>query len=136
MADDGLFFKQVAKVHPTYKTPYVAISLAATIGIGFVLLRTFEQLADTFVTASLVFYILSVGAIFRLRRRPDWNPPMRVPLYPLTPILFCGATLFLLVNALVDPGQRWGTIGVLGVIALGIPVYYVTVGRRSSQTSA
>lgn len=129
MADDGLFFKQVAKVHPTYKTPYVAIALAATIGIGFVLLRTFEQLADIFVTASLVFYILSVGSIFSLRRRPDWNPPVRVPFYPVLPALFCLATLFLLVNALVDPAQRWGTVGVLGVIALGIPVYYVTVGR-------
>ena len=129
MADDGLFFRQVAKVHPKFQTPYVAITLAAGIGIGFVLFRTFEQLADIFVTASLVFYILSVGAIFRLRRRPDWNPPMRVPLYPLAPLLFCAATLFLLVNALLDPNQRWGTIGVLGVIAIGIPVYYATVGR-------
>jgi len=132
MADEGLFFRQVAKVHPRYQTPYVAITLAATIGIGFVLLRSFEQLADIFVTASLVFYILSVGAIFRLRKRPDWDPPMRVPLYPLTPLLFCGATLFLLVNSLVDPGTRLGTIGVLGVIALGIPVYYATVGRRGT----
>ena len=134
MADDGLFFKQVAKVHPKFKTPHVAVLLAATIGIAFVLLRTFEQLADTFVTASLVFYILSVGAIFRLRRRPDWNPPMRVPLYPLVPALFCAATLFLLVNALIDPGQRWGTIGVLGVIVAGIPVYYATVGRSSQRS--
>jgi APA family basic amino acid/polyamine antiporter/L-type amino acid transporter 9 len=55
---------------------------------------------------------------------------MRVPLYPIAPLLFCAATLFLLVNALIDPGQRWGTIGVLGVIAAGIPVYFVTVGRR------
>lgn len=133
MADEGLFFRQVAKVHPTFKTPYVAIIMTACIGIGFVLLRTFEQLADTFVTASLVFYILSVGAIFRLRRRPDWNPPMRVPLYPLVPLLFCAATLYLLVNALVDPGTRWGTVGVLGVIAVGIPVYYGTVGRRASD---
>ncbi len=130
MADEGLFFRQVAKVHPKFKTPYVAISLAATIGIAFVLLRSFEQLADIFVTASLVFYILSVGAIFKLRQRPDWNPSMRVPLYPLPPLLFCGATLFLLVNALIDPGQRWGTVGVLGIVALGIPVYYVTVGRQ------
>ena len=49
------------------------------------------------------------------------------------PLLFCAATLFLLVNALADPGQRWGTVGVLGVIAVGIPVYYVTVGRRASE---
>ncbi|HYW32357.1 MAG TPA: amino acid permease [Gemmatimonas sp.] len=133
MADEGLFFKQVAKVHPKFQTPYVAIALAGTIGIGFVLLRTFEQLADIFVTASLVFYILSVGSIFSLRKRPDWNPPVRVPFYPVLPALFCLATLFLLVNALVDPAQRWGTVGVLGVIALGIPVYYVTVGRRGRE---
>jgi APA family basic amino acid/polyamine antiporter len=130
MADDGLFFKQVAKVHPKFQTPYVAIALAGTIGIGFVLLRTFEQLADIFVTASLVFYILSVGSIFAFRRRPNWNPPVRVPFYPVLPALFCLATLFLLVNALVDPAQRWGTVGVLGVIVLGVPVYYLTVGRN------
>ena len=130
MADEGLFFRQVAAVHPKYQTPYVAIGLAGALGIGFVLLRTFEQLADIFVTASLVFYILSVSSIFVLRRRPDWDPPIRVPFYPVLPALFCLATLYLLVNALVDPAQRWGTLGVLGVIALGIPIFYMTVGRR------
>src|SRR5690606_35752237 len=117
MADEGLFFRKVAAVHPTYRTPHVAITLAAVIGIAFVLLRTFEQLADIFVTTSLVFYILSIGAIFRLRKRPDWNPPVRVPLYPVVPLLFVGATVFLLVNALMDPGQRLQTLGVFAVVA-------------------
>ncbi|MEO7998481.1 MAG: amino acid permease [Gemmatimonadaceae bacterium] len=134
MADDGLFFRQVAAVHPKYKTPYVAILLAAAIGIAFVLFRSFEQLADIFVTASLLFYILSVGAVFSLRRRPDWNPPVRVPLYPIVPALFCLATLFLMGNSLYDPSTRMGTLAVFGVIALGIPVFYLTVGRRSSST--
>ncbi len=136
MADDGLFFRKVAAVHPKFQTPYVAILMTATIGIAFVLLRTFEQLADIFVTASLVFYILSIGAIFKLRKRPDWDPPMRTPLYPLVPALFCAAVLFLLVNALMDPGQRWPTMGVLGVILAGIPVYYVTVGRSAKQRAS
>ncbi len=131
MADDGLFFRQVAQVHPRFRTPHVAVLMTATLGIAFVLLRTFEQLADIFVTASLVFYILSIGAIFRLRRRPDWNPPVRTPLYPLVPALFCGATAFLMANALVDSSTRWGTLGVFGVILLGVPVYYLTVGRRA-----
>lgn len=131
MADDGLFFKQVAKVHPRFKTPYVAVMLTAAIGIAFVLFRSFEQLADIFVTASLVFYILSVGAVFVLRRRPDWNPPVRVPLYPVVPALFCLATLFLMGNSLYEPSTRMGTLAVFGVIALGIPVYYLTVGRKA-----
>ena len=130
MADDGLFFRQVAAVHPTFKTPYVAILMTGSLGVAFVLLRSFEQLADIFVTASLVFYVLSIAAVFKLRRRPDWNPPVRTPLYPFVPLLFCAATLFLLGNALMDPAQRWGTLGVFGVILLGVPLYYATVGRR------
>lgn len=130
MADDGLFFRQVAAVHPKYRTPYVAILLAAAIGIAFVLFRSFEQLADIFVTASLLFYILSVGAVFALRRRPDWNPPVRVPLYPVVPAMFVMATLFLMGNSLYDPTTRMGTLAVFGVIALGIPVFYATVGRK------
>ncbi len=131
MADDGLFFRQVAAVHPTFKTPYVAIIMTGVLGVTFVLLRSFEQLADIFVTASLVFYVLSIGAIFKLRRRPDWNPPVRTPLYPLVPALFCLAVLFLLGNALMDGAQRIPTLGVFGVILLGVPVYYLTVGRRA-----
>ncbi len=133
LADDKLFFTKVASIHPRFQTPYVAVGLAAALGIGFVLLRSFEQLADIFVTASLVFYILGVSAIFPLRRRKDWDPSVRVPLYPLVPLLFIGATLFLLVNSIMDPGARLGTLAVLGVIAAGIPVYYMTVGRKANS---
>ena len=41
------------------------------------------------------------------------------------------ATIYLLVNALIDPTSRMGTMAVLGVILVGVPVYYVTVGRKS-----
>ena len=69
MADDGLFFRRVASVHPRFSTPYIAILLAAALGVVFVLLRTFEQLADTFVTAIVPFYALAVAAIFVVRKR-------------------------------------------------------------------
>ena len=129
MADDGLFFRKVASVHPRFGTPYVSILLTTVLGVMFVLLRTVEQLADTFVTAIVPFYALAVGAVFVLRRRTGYDPPFRTPLYPLVPALFILATLFLLGNAILDPSSRWGTLGVLGVIVLGIPVYYLTVGR-------
>ena len=131
MADDGLFFKKVAAVHPRFHTPYVSILLTTGLGVVFVLLRTFEQLADTFVTAIVPFYALAVASIFVLRKRANYDPPFRVPLYPIVPALFILATCFLLGNAILDPTSRWPTMAVLGIILLGVPVYYLTVGRRA-----
>ena len=134
MADDGLFFRKVAAVHPTYHTPYVSIMLTTGLGIVFVLLRTFEQLADTFVTAIVPFYALAVASIFVLRKRADYDPPFRAPFYPIVPALFILATLFLLGNAIIDPTSRWPTVAVLGIILLGVPVFYLTVGRQAQGT--
>jgi APA family basic amino acid/polyamine antiporter len=129
MARDGLFFRQVAEVHPRFGTPFVSIMLTTLLGVMFVLLRTFEQLADTFVTAIVPFYALAVASIFVVRKRAGYDPPFRTPLYPVVPALFILATLFLLGNAILDPTSRKPTLAVLGVIALGIPLYHLTVGR-------
>lgn len=133
MAEDGLFFKPVAAVHPKLGTPWIAIILTAALGAAFVLLRTFEQLADAFVTAFLPFYFLAVASIFKLRRQKDYNPSFRVPGYPVVPALFMFAVLYLLGNALVQESSRMQTLGVFGVCLTGIPVYYLTVGRRARQ---
>lgn len=129
MADDRLFFRPVARVHPRFGTPWVSISMTAGLGIVFVLLRSFEQLADAFVTAFLPFYALSVASIFRLRKTPGYAPSFRVPFYPWVPVLFLGSVLLLLGNAIADPSSRVSTLAVLGVVAAGIPIYYLTVGR-------
>jgi amino acid transporter len=130
MADDGLLFRAIADVHPKYKTPYRAILLSAGLGVVFVLLGTFDQLADTFITAIVPFYALSVAAIFPLRRRATYQPPYRVPGYPIVPALFVLATLYILASAIVDPRTRWGTLAVLGGALAGIPVYYIARRHR------
>jgi basic amino acid/polyamine antiporter, APA family len=130
MAADGMLVRRIAGVHPRYGTPASAIVLSAALGIVFVLLRTFEQLADTFVTAIVPFYALGVASVFTLRRRREYDPPFRVPLYPWVPALFVLATIYLLANALIDPSSRWATAAVLGVVLLGVPVYYGTASRR------
>jgi len=135
MADDGLLFKRMAKVHPRFKTPSVSIVTAALLGVIFVLLGTFDQLADAFVTAIVPFYALAVAAVFTLRRKAGFDPSFRVPGYPVVPLIFVVSTILLLGNAIVDPSSRWPTLLVLGIIAAGVPVYYMTVGRtRSSAT--
>ena len=130
MADDRLFFPAVAKVHPKFATPWVAITLTAALGAIFVLLRSFEQLADTFVTAFLPFYGMAVAAIFKLRKQPGYAPSFRVPGYPVVPLLFVASVVYLLANGFVNPDSRWMTAGVFAMLLTGVPVYYLTVGRR------
>jgi len=124
MADDRLFFRGVAHIHPRFRTPSVAIVLTAGLGIAFVLARTFEQLADTFVLALWPFYALGAAAVFVLRRRrPDLHRPVKVWGYPAPPILFLLSALLILANALVsDPA---GTALAFGVILAGLPAYWI-----------
>jgi APA family basic amino acid/polyamine antiporter len=131
VAQDGLLFRKISAVHPRFHTPYISIMLTTGLGVMFVLARDFDALADTFVTAIVPFYALAVAAIYVVRKRPNYDPPFRTPLYPVVPALFILATFFLLGNAIIDPSSRWGTLAVLGVILVGIPVYFLTVGRKS-----
>ena len=130
MAEDGLLFKAVARVHPQFETPWVAITLTGVVGILFVLVGTFEQLADTFVTALIPFYALAVASVYRLRRRPGYAPRFRMPGYPVVPALFVISTIMLLANGVADPGARWPTLAIFGVILAGIPIFRMVERRR------
>ena len=136
MADDGLLFRPVAAVHPRYQTPYVAIALAALLGVAFVLARTFEQLADTFILAIVPFYALAVAAVFPLRRRSGYRPSFRLPGYPVVPALFVLTSAGVLGSAIVDPASRWPTLAVIGVVLAGIPVFYYVRHGDGPDTSA
>jgi len=127
-AEDGLFFRTLGRVHPTYRTPYISILFSALLGIVFVLTGTFEQIADTFVLAIWPFYGLAVAGLYRLRRRTDLARPYRVPGYPVVPAIFVGACVYLVVSALI--GDPLWTGLTLGVVLAGIPVYYLAFGRR------
>jgi basic amino acid/polyamine antiporter, APA family len=123
MADEGLFFKAVGRVHPRYKTPYVAIALAGALGVLFVLTRTFEQLADTFVLSIWPFYGVAIAGLYRLRRtRPDLPRPYKVPGYPVLPAVFIAAVVYLVGNALVSDPLWTGVT--FAIVLAGIPVYY------------
>ena len=133
MADDGLLFKQVAAVHPKFQSPWIAIILTGFVGAVFVLVGTFEQLADAFVTALIPFYALAVASVYRLRKRPGYNPPFRAPGGPVVPALFVISTIMLMVNGLADAGARVPTLIIFGVIAAGIPVFRYVEKRRPSS---
>ena len=128
MADDKLFFPVVARVHPRYHTPYVAIALATVLGLLFVLTRTFEQLTDTFVLSIWPFYGLAIAGLYRLRRlRPELPRPYKVLGYPVVPAVFVAAVVCLVGNALIaDP--LWTGV-TFAIILAGVPVYYAAFRR-------
>ncbi len=130
MADDRLFFQPLARVHPRFQTPYVAILLAMVLGVLFVLTRTFEQLADTFVLSIWPFYGLAIAGLYRLRRtRPDLERPYKVPGYPVIPAIFIAAVIYLVGNALIaDP--LWTTV-TFAIVLAGVPVYYVFFAQKA-----
>jgi amino acid transporter len=147
MADDGLFFKKIASVHPRFKTPHVAITLAAAMAIALVFVRSFQQLADMFVLGIWPFYAAGVAAVYIIRRRlPDAARPYKTLGYPVTPALFLLAVMFLLGNALVkdiayyyellsrgsSATERSGALMVLAIVVAGIPAYYIW-NRRSRR---
>jgi amino acid transporter len=130
MADDGLFFPAIAKIHPRYRTPYVAIVLAAVLGVALVMSRSFERLTDTFVLAIWPFYALGVGAIYRLRRnRPELPRPYRAMGYPIVPALFIGSVAAFVINSLVN--DTTNSVITFALIFTGVPIYYFAFGRRS-----
>jgi amino acid transporter len=123
MADRGLFFQSIARVSPRYQSPSVAIWLATALGVIYVLLNDFQQLADKFILGIWPFYALAVAAVFVLRRtRPDLSRPYRTWGYPVVPIIFLLASVGMMGNALwTDPINTGITFG---IILLGWPLYY------------
>jgi amino acid transporter len=132
MADDGMFFETIARVHPRYKTPYVAILLAALLGMVLVLSRSFEALTDTFVLAIWPFYALGVAAIYRLRRaRPDLERPYRAIGYPIVPAIFVVSVIAFVINALVHEPVSTGIT--FALILAGIPVFQIAFAKPRAR---
>jgi APA family basic amino acid/polyamine antiporter len=132
MAGDGLFFRQLHKVHPRLGTPYVAIAALGVWSALLALTGTFEELLAYVIFGQWLFLALTAGAVVVLRRRrPDLERPVRVWGYPFTPVLFMLVALAITVSSvLAEP--RKAVFG-LGLAALGVPVYLFW---RRRQTGA
>lgn len=124
MADDDLFFRGLAAVHPRFRTPARCIALIGTMAVVFVLFLGFERLADTFVLAIWPFYALAAATVFVLRRRrPELERPVRTFGYPVVPLLFILSGALILGNALATSPRD--PVIAFGVILSGIPAYWI-----------
>lgn len=121
LADEGLFWRAAARVHPRTGTPVTALAVQGVVASGFVLTGSFDQLLTSCLFASWLFYALGGIAVIVLRRRPGLERPYRVWGYPLTPIAFVLFACCLLV-ATIGAEPRASAIGA-ALLATGLPAY-------------
>jgi basic amino acid/polyamine antiporter, APA family len=129
MANDNLFFKRLAEVHPRFQTPAAAIVALGTWSAVLACAGKFAQLIGGVIFIGWIFYGLGAAAIFPLRRAgKDLPIPYRVPGYPWTPLLFVLAAAAIVGNAIVvaflDPSQFVNLAVAIALFALGIPAYF------------
>jgi APA family basic amino acid/polyamine antiporter len=123
MAKDGLLFPKLASIHPKFRTPHVSIIAIGLWSIVLSLSGTFEQLFTYVVFGQWIFFGLTVAAVIVLRKkRPDLPRPYKTWGYPVTPIIFILASVYLAVSALLN--QFANAMAGLGIILLGLPFYY------------
>jgi basic amino acid/polyamine antiporter, APA family len=122
MAEDGLFFRSLARIHPTYGTPAFAIGVAGSWSALLAAIGSFEQLLTFVVFIGWIFYALAASSVFVYRRRePNALRIYRVPGYPLTPLIFIVAAAALVANTIATQPLRAG-IGI-GIVSVGVPAY-------------
>ncbi len=121
-AEDGLFPRAIARVDPRTQAPTGAVVLMVVMGMIFILIRRFTELADQFIIGIWPFYALAVAAVFVLRRtRAQLERPYRTWGFPVVPLVFLLGAVFLLGNYLVSEPVAFAVD--IGIILTGIPAY-------------
>jgi APA family basic amino acid/polyamine antiporter len=130
MARDGLFFKRIADAHPKYRTPHVSIIAISVWSIILSLFfGTFEQLFTYVIFGQWIFFGLTVAAVIVLRKkRPDLPRPYKTWGYPVTPVLFVLAAVFISMNSFINEFRN-AIIGLV-IILLGVPAYFYWNNKR------
>ncbi|HSJ10331.1 MAG TPA: amino acid permease [Longimicrobiales bacterium] len=131
MARDGLFFDAVARVHPRFRTPAAAIALQGAWASVLALTGTYQQIITYTAFPNYLFLSLGVVALIVLRvREPGLPRPFRVPLYPLTPLLFLGIFAWYLVNSVLH--SFTDTMVGIALTLAGLPLYFFWSRRRNT----
>jgi len=123
MAQDGVFFRSLARIHPRFRTPSTSIVAQGVWAISLTFSGTYEQLYTYVVFAVFLFHAATGAAVFVLRRkRPDQPRPYRVWGYPVVPVVFILTAMAFVSNTLFERPMEslWG----LGLLALGLPAYF------------
>jgi APA family basic amino acid/polyamine antiporter len=131
MADDGLFFKSAGKLNEQ-NVPQNALWIQGVWAAVLCLSGTYNQLLNYCIFAALIFYIFTAASLFVLRKRePNTERPYKVLAYPIVPAIFILIALFVGIDILYFKTVT-ACIG-LGIVALGIPIFYWIEKNRKTM---
>ncbi|HEU5233216.1 MAG TPA: amino acid permease [Terriglobales bacterium] len=123
MAEDGAFFRSVARVHPTTRVPVLAIVLQTVWTMVIMLTGRYEQILNYVVSMDWVFFGLSAGCLFVFRRRRVGEADFLMPGHPWSTAIFCIVCALVVVNTVA----RYPSNTLIGVAILvsGIPLFFL-----------
>ncbi|HTN72782.1 MAG TPA: amino acid permease [Methylomirabilota bacterium] len=132
MARDGVFFKRLSYIHPKFATPSNAIILQAAWSCLLILTNTWGTLFTYVSVIITLFSAFTVGAVIVLRwKKPELRRPYKLWGYPIVPILFILANLWIVWGSVVE--RPWESLLGLFIVCLGIPAYLIWQNRLKSN---
>lgn len=123
MADDGLFFKRVARLSPKTLVPVAAIVLQGVWAMVIAASGRYEQILNYVVSVDFIFFGLSAMCVFIFRRRDEQKTRFKIPLHPFTTVFFIAACFFVVANTIYKYPEN-SAVGLLIMLA-GIPIYFL-----------
>ncbi len=123
MAEDGVFFRAVAWVHPRTRVPVFAIVLQSVWTMVILLSGKYEQILNYVVSMDWIFFGLSASCLFIFRRRGIGQAQARMPGHPWSTATFCFICALVVVNTIYRYPSN--TLIGLAIMLAGIPVFYL-----------
>ncbi len=135
MAKDGLFFKIFGHVNEKYETPDYSIIIQCVLGIILIFVSSLNDLLGYFTLVLLIKNILTYGSIIWNRKRPDYNPVWRTPLWQLMTFIAIASCMILVWSTFL-----WapipGLIAAIIVVVTGLPAYYYWEKQNKKNAAA
>lgn len=130
MANDRVFFRQLAWVHPRTRVPVIAIIAQSVWTMVILLSGSYGPILNYVTSMDAIFWTLTAGCLFILRRRTTQRSAFSMPGHPYTTALFCLACSGVVANTVYTyPGN---TLIGMAILAAGVPMYYIW--KRTSRT--
>lgn len=127
MARDGLFFSVLGRLHPQTGAPVAAICLQGLVAAVIAWWGKYETILNYVVSVDFIFYGLVGVTVFVFRRRANRPSAFRIPGHPWTSIFFIGVCWWVVANLVRE--QPANSLKGLGILAAGIPVYFLWATR-------